>query len=70
MMTALKRSHLLQSVPTTLQQATTDPWLHWRLPDTYRQVQDSFLWGHGSFLLGPGTQGSVVPSKSLFPSPV
>ena len=28
------------------------------------------LWGHCSFLLGPGAQGSVVPSKFLFPSPV
>ena len=34
------------------------------------QVQDSLLWGHCSFLLGPGAQGSVVPSKNLFPSPV
>ena len=33
-------------------------------------IQESILWGHCSFLLGPGAQGSVVPSKSLFPSPV
>ena len=32
--------------------------------------QASLLWGHCSFLLGPGAQGSVVPSKSLFLSPV
>ena len=31
---------------------------------------DSLLWGHCSFLLGPGAQGSVVHSESLFPSPV
>ena len=29
---------LLHSVPPTLQQATTDPHLHQRLPDTHRQV--------------------------------
>ena len=28
---------------------------------------DQSLVGHCSFLLGPGAQGSVVPSKSLFP---
>ena len=58
---------LLESVPPTLQQATTNPWLRQRLPETHRQVQDSLLWGHGSFLLGPGAQGSVVPSKNQFP---
>ena len=36
----------------------------------HRQVQDSLLRGHCSFLLGPGAQGSVVLSKNLFPSPV
>ena len=50
---------LLHSVPPTLQQATTDPRLHWRLLDTHRQVWVSLLWGHCSFLRGPGTQGSV-----------
>ena len=29
---------LLNSVPRTLQQATTDPHLRWRLPDTHREV--------------------------------
>ena len=72
MLTSLKRPMhvLLQSMPPTLQQATTDPHLHWRLLDTHRQVRDSLLWGHCSFLLGLGAQGSVVPSKRLFPSPV
>ena len=37
------------------------------LLDTHGQVWVSLLWGHCSFLLGPGAQGSVVPSKSLFP---
>ena len=57
---------LPHSVPRTLQQATTDPRLCWRLLDTHRQIWVSLLWGHCSFLLGPGAQGSVVPSKSLF----
>ena len=50
---------LLHSVAPTLQQATTDPRLRRRLQDTHRQVRDSLLWGHCSFLLGPGAQGSV-----------
>ena len=39
------------------------------LLETPGHPQASLLWGHCSFLLGPGAQGSVVPSKSLFPSP-
>ena len=50
---------LLHLVPPTLQQASTDPCLHWGLQDTHRQVWVSLLWVHCSFLLGPGTQGSV-----------
>ena len=38
----------------------------WR--SAFFTVRDSILWGHCSFLLGPGAQGSVVPSNSLFPS--
>ena len=58
---------LLHSVPPTLQQATADPHLHWKLLDTYRQVWVSLLWGHCSFLLGPGVYKVLfVPSKSLF----
>ena len=72
MVTSLKRSMhvLLHSVPPTLKQATTNPRLCQKLSDTHRQVQDSLLCGHCSFFLGPGAQGSVVPSKSLFPSPM
>ena len=40
------------------------------LPETPGHPQASLLWGHCSFLLGPGAQGPVVPSKSLFPSPM
>ena len=39
------------SVPPTLQQATTNPRLCWRLLDTHRQVWVSLLWDHCSFLL-------------------
>ena len=39
-----------------------------RLLDTPRQVWVSLLWGHCSFLLGPGAHKVLfVPSKSLFP---
>ena len=50
---------LLHSEPPTLQQATADPQLCWRLRDTHRQVWVSLLSGHCSFLLGLGAQGSV-----------
>ena len=51
--------------------ATADPRLHQRLLDTRGQVWVSLLWGHCSFLLGPGAHKVLfVPSKSLFPSPV
>ena len=56
------------SIPLTLQQATVNARLCWRLLDTHRQVWPSLLWGHCSFLLGPGTHRVLsVPSKSLFP---
>ena len=50
---------LLHSVPRTLQQASANPHLCWRLLDTLGQVWVSLLWGHCSFLLGPGAQVSV-----------
>ena len=53
---------LLHSEPLILQQATANPWLCRRLLDTHRQVWVGLLWGHCSFLLGPGvheTQESV-----------
>ena len=57
---------LLHSVLPTLQQATTDPRLCQRLLDTHRQVWVSLLWGHCSFLLGPGAHKILfVPSKRL-----
>ena len=58
----------LHSVPLTLQQATADLSLRWRLLDTHGQVWVSLLWGHFSFLLGTGVHKVLsVPSKSLFP---
>ena len=59
---------LLHSLPPTLQQATADQRLRQRLLDTHGHVWVSLLWGHGSFLLGPGMHKLLfVPSKSLFP---
>ena len=44
------------------------PCLHQRLLDTHGQVWISLLWGHCSFILGPGAHKVLfVPSKSLFP---
>ena len=59
---------LLYSVPLTPQQATVDPCLCWSLLDTHRQVWLFLLWGHCSFLLGPGAHKVLfVPSKHLSP---
>ena len=64
----LQKHTLLHSVPPSLQQATTDPCLRQRLLDPHGQVWVSLLWGHCSFLLGPGVHEVLfVPSKSLFP---
>ena len=55
------------SAPTPWQ-ATVDPHLRQRLLDTHRHVWLSLLWGHCSFLLGPGVHKALfVPFKSLFP---
>ena len=68
--TSFKRSHAhtaALSAPT-LQQATIDPHLCQSLLDTHGQVRVSPLWGHCSFLLGPGVHNTLfVSSKSLFP---
>ena len=70
MVTSFKRSHAHTATLSTLtlQQATADPCLHQRLLDTHGQVGVSLLWGHCSFLLGPGAHKVFsVPSKSLLP---
>ena len=59
---------LLHSLPPTLQQATTDPRLCWRLLDTSRQVWVSLLWFQCSFLLDPGAQRfCLCPPRVYFP---
>ena len=59
---------LLHSESLILKQATTDTCLHWSLLDTHGHVWINVLWGHCSFLLGPGADTVLfVPSKSLFP---
>ena len=59
---------LLHSVTPMLQQATTDPHCS---PDSWTlngQGWVSLLWGHCSFLPGPGAHKLLfVPSKCLFP---
>ena len=70
MVTSFKRSHA-----STATLSAPDPaadhrqsCLCQRLPDTHRQGWVSLLWGHCSFLLGPGAHKILfVPSKSLFP---
>ena len=72
MVTSFKRSYtytVTLSVPT-LQQATTNPRLHWRLLDTHRQVWVSLSQGHCSFSWVLVHKVLFVPSKSQFPSPV
>ena len=59
---------LLHSVPPTLQQTTANPHLCRRHLDTHGHIGVSYLWGHCSFLLGPGAHKVLfVLSKSLFP---
>ena len=59
---------LLYSMSLIPWQVSVDPCLCPRLLDTHRQVWLSLLWGHCSFLLGPGAHKVLfVPSKSLFP---
>ena len=61
---------LLPLVSLTPQQATVNPRCCQRLPNTHRQFWLSLLWGHCSFLLGPGVHKVLfVPSKNLFPQP-
>ena len=70
MATSFKRSraHIARLSAPTLRQAISDPHLCRRLLVIYRQVWVSFLWGHCSFLLGPGVHKLLfVPSKSLLP---
>ena len=70
MVNPFKRTYpeLLYLVPLTPWQSTVNPYLHWRLLDTHRQVWVSVFWGHCCFFLGPGVNKFLfVPSKSPFP---
>ena len=73
MATSFKRSHACTAILSApaLQQATTNAHHHRRLLDPHGQVWVSLLWGHCSFLLGPGAHKFLfVPAKSWFPSPM
>ena len=69
MATSFKRSHVCIA---TLSAPNPAAGHHGPTPplETPGHSQASLLWGQCSFLLGPGAKGSVVPSKSLFPSPM
>ena len=59
---------LLHSVPPALQQATTDPHVHWRLLDTHRKVWVTLLWGHCSFSWVLVCTGfCLCPPRGCFP---
>ena len=59
---------LLHSVLPAQQQATTDPCLRCGFLDTPWQVWVSLLWGHYSFLLGPGVHKfCLCPPRVYFP---
>ena len=68
METSFKRSHA-QSAPLsapTLQQATSHACLCWILLYTPGQVWVGLLYGHCSFVPGPGAQGSLCsPPESV-----
>ena len=68
--TSFKRSHAHSATLNAPNpaKATANPRLYRRLLDTHGQVWVSLLWGHCSFLLGPGAHKVLfMPSKSLFP---
>ena len=70
MATSFKMSHAGTAALSAPDPAAghSEPCLCQRLLDTHRQVWVSILWGHCSFLLGPGVHKALfVPSKSLFP---
>ena len=68
MVTSFKRSHacMLHGVPSTLQQATTNPL---ETPGHSQASLGQSLWGHCSFLLGPGAQGSVCALQESISQP-
>ena len=68
METFFQRTYARTVVSSAPDPTTVDPHLCWRLLDTHRQVWVILLWGHHSFLLGPGAHKVLfVPSQKLFP---
>ena len=70
MVTSFRRSHAGTAAFCAPSSAADhhSPHLHRWLLNTDGQVWVSLLWGHCSFLLGPGAHKFLfVPSKSLFP---
>ena len=67
MATSFKRSHVYTATLSAPRPAAghADPRLCRRLLDTYGQVWISLLWGHCSFLLGPGALGSVCDCQEF-----
>ena len=59
-------THCYTQCPPTLQPATTDPRLHWRLLDTPGQVWVSVLWVTAPFFWSWCTQGLFEPSEHLW----
>ena len=72
MVTSFKRCHAFTaalSAPQTCSRPLPTPLLG--TPGYSRASLGQSLWGHCSFLLGPGAHKVLfVPAKSLFPSPV
>ena len=70
--TSFKRFHALPAALSApaLQQATADPCLCWKFLHTHGKVWVSLLWGHCSFLIGPGAHKVlfVPPPTVCFPS--
>ena len=71
MMTSFKKSHAYTATLSAPNPAAghLQPTPVLQAPGHWQASLGQSLWGH-CLLLGPDAQGSVVPSKSLFPSPV
>ena len=69
MATSFHRSSACTAAGSAPTVATVNPRLCWRLLDPHGQVWVSLLWGHCSFLLGPGAHKVLCPPRVCF-SPV
>ena len=69
MVTSLKSPHSQTATPDVPNPTAGHCWPtpRWRLLGTQGQVWASLLWGHCSFLLHPGVQGSVCALQESFP---